>query len=107
MVKFLYTILYAQDVVKIIHFYTTAFGFEQRFIAPDNSYGKIITGNTTLSFVTTSLAKTNLTDGFGESSLTQKPFAIEIDFTTDNIDSLIDSAVNAGATSIEKTKTKP
>ena len=107
MVKFAYTILYVQDVVKTIQFYTTAFGFEQRFIAPDNSYGEIITGNTTLSFAATSLAKTNLKDGFIESSLTQKPFAIEIGFTTDNVDALIQSAVRAGATLIEKPKTKP
>jgi lactoylglutathione lyase len=107
MIKFAYTILYVQDVVKTIHFYTAAFGFEQRFITPDNSYGEIITGNTTLSFASTSLAKTNLKDGFLESSITQKPFAIEIGFTTDNVDALIESAIKAGATLIEKPKTKP
>lgn len=107
MIKFAYTILYVQDVAKTIQFYTTAFGFEQRFIAPDNSYGEIITGNTTLSFAATSLAKTNLKDGFTESSITQKPFAIEIGFTTDNVDTLIESAVHAGAILIEKPKTKP
>ncbi|WP_018342223.1 VOC family protein [Cytophaga aurantiaca] len=107
MIKFAYTILYVQDVVKTIQFYTSAFGFEQRFIAPDNSYGEIVTGDTTLSFAAISLAKTNLKDGFIESSRTQKPFAIEIGFTTDNVEATIESAVDAGATLIEKPKTKP
>jgi len=47
-----------------------------------------------------SLAKTNLKKGFIESSITQKPFAIEIGFTTDNVNVLIESAVNAGVTLI-------
>ena len=107
MIQFAYTILYVQDVVKTILFYKTAFGFEERFIAPDNSYGEIITGNTTLSFAAITLAKTNLKDGFTESSLAQKPFAIEIGFTTDNVEATIQAAVKAGATLIEKPKTKP
>ena len=51
MVKFGYTILYVQDVVKTIHFYTAAFGFEQRFIAADNCYAEIITRTTTFSLL--------------------------------------------------------
>lgn len=107
MIKFAYTILYVQDVVKTIQFYTTAFGFEQRFIAPDNSYGEIVTGNTTLSFATTSLAKTNLKDGFIEGNISEKPFAIEIGFTTDDVDKTVQIAIDAGATLVEKPKTKP
>jgi lactoylglutathione lyase len=107
MIKFAYTILYVQDVVKTIGFYTSAFGFEKRFIAPDNSYGEIVTGNTTLSFASVTLAKTNLKDGFTESSITQKPFAIEIGFTTDNVEDTLNTAVSAGGILIEKPKTKP
>ena len=87
---------------KIIHFYTTAFDFKEQFIATDNSYDEIATSNTTIYFAAISLAKTNLTDGFVESSLIKKTFTIEIGFKTDNIEALIVSAANNTATWIKK-----
>src|SRR5215213_2980938 len=60
MIKFSYTIFYVKDVVKSISFYEKAFGFKRKFIAPNNEYGELITGDTTLSFAAVSLAKTNL-----------------------------------------------
>ena len=107
MIKFAYTILYVQDVEKTINFYEKAFGFERKFISPDNSYGELIVGETTLSFASTILAKSNLTDGFTESNLKNKPFGIEIGFTTDNVEETVQSAVNAGGTILETPKTKP
>jgi lactoylglutathione lyase len=107
MIKFAYTILYVQDVVKSIAFYESAFGFKRKFIAPDNSYGELSTGETTLSFANTILAKSNLKNGFIESNLNNKPFAIEIGFTTDNVEATLNAAVNAGAITIENPKTKP
>ena len=106
MIKFAYTILYVQDVEKTINFYEKAFGFERKFISPDNSYGELIVGETTLSFASVALANTNLEDGFIESSLANKPFGIEIGFTTNNVEETVQSAINEGATILEKPKTK-
>jgi lactoylglutathione lyase len=106
MIKFAYTILYVQDVEKTINFYEKAFGFEMKFISPDNSYGELLVGETTLSFASVALANTNLEDGFIESSLANKPFGIEIGFTTNNVEETVQSAINAGATILEKPKTK-
>jgi uncharacterized glyoxalase superfamily protein PhnB len=107
MIKFAYTILYVQDVEKTINFYEKAFGFVRKFISPDNSYGELLVGETTLSFASVTLANTNLEDGFIESSLANKPFGIEIGFTTNNVEETVKSAINAGATILEKLKTKP
>lgn len=107
MIKFAYTILYVKDVTKSIDFYEKAFSFERKFVTPENDYGELLTGETTLSFVSTILAKSNLTDGFIESSLTSKPFGIEIAFATDNVEETVKSAINAGATVVEKPKVKP
>jgi len=107
MVKFAYTILYVQDVKKSISFYEKAFGFAKKFITPDNSYGELMAGETTLSFATVKLAKSNLKEGFIQSDLKNKPFGIEIGFTTDNVDKAIESALKAGAAAVEKPKTKP
>lgn len=107
MVNFAYTILYVQDVTKSVDFYENAFGFRRKFISPENDYGELLVGATTLSFVSIELANSNLTDGFVTSSLTNKPFGIEIGFTTDNVEATISAAINAGATMVEKPKTKP
>ncbi|MEJ7644217.1 MAG: VOC family protein [Chryseolinea sp.] len=104
MVKFSYTILYVQDVTKSIEFYEKAFGFSRTFITPDNTYGELSTGDTTLSFASTTLAKTNLKDGFIESSKNNKPFAQEIGFTTDDVEGVYSNALKAGA--IEESPTK-
>jgi lactoylglutathione lyase len=107
MIKFTYTILYVKDVTKTITFYEKAFGFKRKFIAPGNEYGELNTGDTTLSFAAISLAKTNLSKGFIESSAEEKPFGIEIGFTTDNVEQVYNEAIKAGAISVEKMKTKP
>jgi len=107
MIKFAYTILYVQDVTNAIEFYEKAFGFTRKFIAPGNDYGELLAGETTLSFASTTLAKSNLKGGFAESSLTNQPFGIEIGFTTNNVDETLKTAMNAGATIVEYPATKP
>lgn len=107
MIQFAYTILYVQDVEKTIAFYEKAFGFAKKFITPDNSYGELLLGETTLSFASVTLASSNLKDGFTQSSLANKPFGIEIGFTTDNVEATVELAVKAGATILEDPKTKP
>src|SRR5215207_1069787 len=97
MVKFGYTILYVEDVEKSIVFYENAFGFSRKFITPDNDYGELITGETTLSFASKKLAAQNLEDGFVESSLEDKPFAIEIGFITNDVPELVQKATSFGA----------
>ncbi|MFW0717847.1 VOC family protein [Pedobacter sp. N23S346] len=107
MIKFTYSILYVKDVVKSIEFYENAFGFKRKFITPDNDYGELNTGETTLSFATVNLAKTNLTDGFIESTPEGKPFGIEIGFVTENVLQVYDDAIKQGAIGVEKAITKP
>ena len=107
MIKFAYTILYVQDVTKAVEFYENAFSFKRKFVTPENDYGELLVGETTLSFASTKLAKSNLAGGFVESSLTDKPFGMEIGFTTHNVEDTVAAARNAGATVIENPKTKP
>jgi uncharacterized glyoxalase superfamily protein PhnB len=107
MAKFSYTIIYVQDVTKSISFYEAAFGFKRKFIAPDNTYGELNTGNTTLSFANVDLAKSNLKNGMIESSNRNKPFAIEIGITTDNVEQLYDHAIKSGAVAEMPAKHKP
>jgi predicted enzyme related to lactoylglutathione lyase len=107
MIKFSYTILYVQDVTRSVEFYEAAFGFERKFITPENDYAELLVGETTLSFVSKKLASSNLTDGFLESNLKNKPFGIEIGFTTNYVEEALSSVVKAGGEILEKAKEKP
>ncbi|HMJ70408.1 MAG TPA: VOC family protein [Cyclobacteriaceae bacterium] len=107
MANFAYTILYVQNVTTSIEFYEVAFGFKRKFITPDNTYGELETGGTTLSFASIKLAKGNLKDGFIESSNKNKPFAIELGITTDNVDKLYAHAIKSGAVAEMPAKHKP
>jgi len=107
MVKFGYTILYVESVEESIVFYENVFGFSRKFITPDSDYGELITGETTLSFASKKLASENLKDGFTESNLDDKPFAIEIGFITDDVPELVQKATSFGAVLVKEPTQKP
>lgn len=106
-IQFAYTILYVADVEKSIVFYEKAFGFERKFITPDKDYGELLTGNTSIAFASITLASGNLKQGFIESSLEQKPFAIELGLVTDAVAETIQQALQYGAQIVEEPKQKP
>lgn len=107
MIQFAYTILYVADVKRSVDFYTKAFGFEVKFIAPGDDYAELLTGNTTLSFASLSLANSNLKDGFLESRAASKPFGMELGFATGDVEAAVNKALSEGASLVEKPKQKP
>jgi uncharacterized glyoxalase superfamily protein PhnB len=107
MVKLGYTILYVSDVTKSIEFYEAAFGFQRKFITPENDYAELMTGETTLSFVSIDLAKSNLKNGFLVSRQEDKAFGIEVALVTDNVQGIMNKAVKLGAILVEAPKQKP
>ncbi|MEQ1553814.1 MAG: VOC family protein [Ferruginibacter sp.] len=107
MVKLGYTILYVSDVTKSVEFYESAFGFIRKFITPENDYGELLTGETTISFVSKQLAHSNLKNGFIESSQTEKPFGIELALVTDNVQDTIEKSIKLGALIVEQPIQKP
>jgi uncharacterized glyoxalase superfamily protein PhnB len=107
MAAFAYTILYVTDVTRSIEFYEKAFGFRRKFVTPDNTYGELDTGKTTLSFAGLTLAKGNLKSEIVESNLRNKPFAFELGITTDDVEKLYNHAIKCGATAEMPAKYKP
>lgn len=107
MIKFGYTILYVENVEESIAFYENAFGFSRKFVTPENDYGELITGETTLSFASKKLASQNLKKGFIESDLNNKPFGIEIGFITDDVQELVQKATSFGAVLVKEPTAKP
>lgn len=107
MIKFGYTILYVQDVKKSVEFYENAFGFERIFLSPENDYAELKTGETKIAFASIELANSNLKNGFRVSDITEKPFAIELGFVTDDVNKCLEDALNHGATLEQDSQQKP
>ena len=105
--KYAYTILYVEDVVETVEFYEKAFGFSRKYISPENDYGELISGETTIAFALIELGNLNLKSGFEKITNTKKPFGVELAFTTENIETDFQSAINAGATEFESITIKP
>lgn len=105
--KYAYTILYVEDVTTTIQFYEKAFGFQRKFITPENDYGELITGGTTIAFASLVLGKSNLKAGFQKSNPRELPFGIELTFTTEEIETDFQKAIDAGAIEVEPIKEKP
>jgi lactoylglutathione lyase len=104
--QFKYTILYVENVVKTVEFYEKSFELKRGFITPEEDYGEVDTGNTTLSFTNLVLSNSNIKSGFMQSSLSQKPFGIELAFVTEDIIGTWEQAIAAGATVLEEIETK-
>ena len=107
MIQYAYTILYVPDVEKTVSFYEQAFGFQRKFVTPEQDYGELVSGEATIAFASWELANTNLKNGFTKSQPTAKPFGVELAFTTDQPQAVIEQAVATGATVVEEIKVKP
>lgn len=106
-IQYAYTILYVKDVPKSIEFYKNALGFEQKMLTPEEDYGEISSGATTLAFANFELGNANIKKGFIESDITNKPFGIELAFTTNDVEGTMQKAVSNGAVLLEEAVTKP
>jgi len=106
-IQYAYTILYVENVPETIKFYKKAFGFEQKFLTPENDYGELISGSTTIAFANLNLGNANFKQGFKESRLSNQPFGIELAFTTSEVDKVMERAIENGAILLEEAVTKP
>ncbi len=105
--KYAYTILYVENVPESIKFYENAFGFSPKFVSPEKDYGEVISGQTTIAFASLDLGNSNFKNGFKKIDINEKPFGIEMAFTSENIESDFQNAINSGATEYEPIIEKP
>jgi len=106
-IKYAYTILYVEDVEKTMKFYQNTFHFKQKMLTPENDYGEITSGETTIAFANLELGNSNFEKGFLTSNKNNKPFGIELAFTTSDVEELIDKALENGAERLTETVLKP
>ncbi|MEX0273630.1 MAG: VOC family protein [Flavobacteriaceae bacterium] len=102
-----YTIIYVDNVRETLAFYESAFGFSTKFMTPENDYGELISGETTISFASKELGNSNFNKGSEPLTFTAKPMGIELVFVTENIEADFQRTIEAGATAYESVKEKP
>lgn len=106
--KFSYTILYVKDVAKTASFYQQAFQFTLKMITPEQDYAELVSGETTLSFASLELANSNIKGGvLNRLSIHEKPFAMQLSFTSEQIEIDFEHALNSGARLLSPLITKP
>lgn len=105
--KFAYTILYVSNVTETIIFYEKAFGFSKKFVTPENDYGELITGETTIAFASLELGASNFSKGFTSINKLESPIVVELAFTSENIEEDFQKAIEAGAIEFESVVEKP
>lgn len=105
--KYGYTIIYVENVGETIDFYERAFGFHRKFVTPENDYGELLSGETTISFASFELGNANFKKGFEKINLSVRPVGVEMAFVTEKIEADFEKAIKAGATIFEGIVEKP
>lgn len=102
-----WVIVYVPDVPAALALYVEAFGQEQRFVAPDGSYGELDTGATVLAFAADALGAGNFAGGPRRPGLDEPPANVELAFTTDDVPGAVATALEAGCTLLAEPSVKP
>ena len=105
--KYAYTIFYVREVSETVNFYEKAFGLKRKFVTPENDYAELNSGETTIAFASVELGNSNLKNDFIKSSLSERPFGMELAFTTEMIEEDFEIAIKAGAIVIQGITEKP
>ncbi|MDM1348317.1 VOC family protein [Myroides marinus] len=98
--------MYVANVEATVKFYEEAFGFMRKFVTPEEDYGELISGETTIAFAHLDLATSNLSKGYQQVN-NEKPFGIELGFVVEDVVKAIEQVVQAGGRLYEEQKVKP
>jgi len=104
--KFGYTVIWVEDVLKTVEFYEKAFGLVRRTIQDRGRFiwAEMETGNTILAFSSTSEAETLFTGGFHANNPNELPALIQITFIALDVATAYMKAIGAGAKPLEPPK---
>ncbi len=108
--QFGYTFIWVDDVQQTVAFYEQAFGLKVHFITENGAmgyYAEMETGATTLAIADTKEAKALFPQGFTPLNAGKPPIAFQITFTTSDVNSTYEAAVNAGATPLSPPHQQP
>jgi len=105
--KFGYAITYVKDVTQTVAFWKAAFGIETRFVVPTGDYAELETGHTAIAFAAHELGRSNLPQGYAAADGSALPQGQELALVTDDVESALAQAIQAGARLVSPAKVKP
>ena len=108
--KYGYTIIYVEDVLKTVAFYENAFGFERGLVVEEEGivyYAELKSGETTIGFASYEMGKMNFDDKYEKITRKGNPVGLELVFVDVDVEASTNKAVKAGAKLIAKPTEKP
>ncbi|MDO9354549.1 MAG: VOC family protein [Solirubrobacteraceae bacterium] len=105
--KLAWVIVYVPEIDRALTVYEEAFGLTRTFITPDETYGELDTGGTTLAFAHDDLGARNFPGGPRRPSLDEQPANVELAFTTEDVPAGVERALAAGCTLLAAPEKKP
>lgn len=108
--KFGYTIIYVEDVLKTVAFYEEAFGFERGLVVEEEGivyYAELKSGETTIGFASYEMGKMNFDDKYEKITRKGNPVGLELVFVDEDVEASTTKAVKAGAELIALPTEKP
>ena len=108
--KYGYTLIYVEDVMKTLEFYEKAFGFERAFVYEEHGivdYAELKTGEVAIGFASYDLGEMNLKNKYEKITTKGNPVGLEIVFIAEDVEASTSKAVEAGAELIAKPTEKP
>ncbi len=101
-----YIIYHVDSVPDTLSFYEKAFGLKGQLLGGGDDYGEISTGETILSFAQKDFIQSLI--GLPHADISPEAVApVEINWTTEDVDSAYEKAVAAGAVSLKAPLDKP
>jgi uncharacterized glyoxalase superfamily protein PhnB len=108
--KYGYTLIYVDDVMKTLEFYEKAFGFERGMVYEEEGvvdYAELKTGEVAIGFASYDLGEMNLGDKYIKMTPKGNPVGLELVFVDDDVASATIKAVENGAELIAPPIEKP
>ncbi len=100
------TVLFVDDVPKVMAFYEAAFGFTKKFYDPDFGFGDMDAGGMSLAFGTDACGERMMPGKYRPPS-SGNPEGLEIAFFLEDVAAAYDRAVTAGAEPVAEPKEMP
>ncbi len=107
--KFGYTVIWVDDVVKTVEFYEKAFGLVRRTLEEKGNFiwAELETGSTTLAFSSSNEAQKLFPGGCHPNHSAQLPASIQLSFITPDVGTAYMKAIGAGAKGLDVPKSQP
>ena len=108
--KYGYTLIYVEDVMKTLEFYEKAFGFERGMVYEENGvvdYAELKSGEVSIGFASHDLGEMNLKGKYIRVSPEGNPVGLELVFVDEDVAGATQHAVKNGAVLMAEPVEKP